>query len=420
MPASAQDIIRPCSTRRAPISRPARSQPYPTPTGVNPLCLPQRARALISNSLAPLREQAFAAWINRLRQPMATLITLAVDEGWLSETELEHALDSPQRHEHLYQCFMTALQGLPGWLRETAQHQSLDPLDTPDWRPFVQIGLHEDGGHTHLVLTASCYWHHAFILNALPPALAVAIAHTLQLIGLQLTETCLLRDIGDLWMEESAQAYHDLCATGLREPADLWASVQEETALLDGYGWLSQEDFEAWWVDTASYCDPPISWLKRWQPQRWRDPNVLRAGLVRRLWRWRRRPEIARLPWFRWLRCAVLTLCRCARHWPEPPARALTVDEYGDNEPLGYAQPIGFGEGWEEDFLEDFYEHMANAGMEYEWVLRCHVLAYRQLRDTLEAFAIGQGLLIGATQAHAASMSTCSNTGYRGSLGAVL
>ena len=57
--------------------------------GVNPLRLPRRASALVLHSLAPLREQAFAAWLDRVRDKSEGTINdtdgIRIDwlEGWV-------------------------------------------------------------------------------------------------------------------------------------------------------------------------------------------------------------------------------------------------------------------------------------------------------------------------------------------------
>jgi hypothetical protein len=38
----------------------------------------------------------------------------------------------------------------------------------------------------------------------------------------------------------------------------------------------------------------------------------------------------------------------------------LWLDPEDDSEPLAYAQPLGFGEPWEEDFLHDYDAQAAN------------------------------------------------------------
>ena len=77
--------------------------------------------------------------------------------------------------------------------------------------------------------------NHSFDLDGLPPALAVAIVRTIELIGLQLTECCLIRDMGDVWLDESAQAFEELQASGLRIRLELWDYAQAHTALFEWY-----------------------------------------------------------------------------------------------------------------------------------------------------------------------------------------
>jgi hypothetical protein len=78
----------------------------------------------------------------------------------------------------------------------------------------------------------------------------------------------------------------------------------------------------------------------------------------------------------------------------------LWLDPEDDSEPLAYAQPLGFGEPWEEDFLQDYDAQAANGSGGFSAHLRGDVAHWAGVRDALEAFAIGQGLLIGAVQAN--------------------
>lgn len=368
---------------------------------MNPFWLPKRARELTGRALAPLREQAFAAWLDARRSAVATLLLLALDRGWVAEAEVHAAFDGPHPYERRYALLGQAWRGLPGWIEATARRHALDPARLPDWAPFVGIDLREDGESARLVLDARGVWLHAFDLDGLPPALAVAVAHALDLIGMCLTECGPARDLAEPWWDEAQAAYAELRATGLTDRTALWAHVRDATDLLNWFGWDCLEEFAAWWAETAAFCEPAPAWLRRWLAQRHggsSSPTVLRR-LTRRLWRWRRRPAINRLAWFRWLRRAVRTLRRCARRWPEPPARALLLDPEDDSEPLACAQPLGFGEPWEADFLQDYYAQAANGGGGFSWHLRCDVAHWAGLRDALESFAIGQGLLIGAVQA---------------------
>ncbi|MCB1810533.1 MAG: hypothetical protein KDK04_02245 [Candidatus Competibacteraceae bacterium] len=407
MPATSQ---APSRTRRArPTStaqRLGRSTATPT-SSVNPLCLPKRPRAMVQTALGPLREQAYAAWVNRCRQPVATLITFAVQEGWLPAADLQDALESPHRHELLYEYFCATLKDIPGWLSLIARRHALDRMNMPEWSAFVQLSLLEDSDEHYLALDASCCWNHSFDLDGLPPALAVAIVRTIELIGLQLTECCLIRDMGDVWLDESAQAFEELQASGLSDPAELWDYAQAHTALFEWYDWRRLDEVVDWWERTATYCEPQAVWLRRWLKQGYqlREPQRLQRRLLKQVWRWRRHPALKQTPWLRWLKRALLTLSRTARHWPEPPRLAVASQEYDDFEPLAFAQLIGFGESWEADHVEAHYESAASAGAGFRWLLRCHVLAWKPLRDTLEAFAIGQGLLIGAVQAHQAHIA---------------
>ncbi len=400
MPAQPARPVRSRPARDAATVPPARRAAAPAAAGVNPFSLPKRAHDLTGRALSPLREQGFAAWLDARRAAVAALLRLALDRGALAEAEVHAALDGPHRHERLYALFCQAWRGLPAWIEAIARRHALDPARWPDWRPFVEMEWREDATGGRLVLTACSDWPHTFDLDGLPPALAVAVAQTLDLIGMRLTECVPVRDLAEPWWDEAQAAYETLRATGLTDPAALWAHVETATDFLQWFGWNGPEEFEQWWAETASFCEPAPVWLWRWLAQRNRAycPAFLRR-LTRRLWRWRRRPEIASLPWFRWLRRAALTLRRCARRWPEPPVHAAMLDPEDDSEPLACAQPLGFGEPWEDSFLEDYYANAASGGNGFSRPLRCEALAWEGLRDTLEAFAIGQGLLIGAVQA---------------------
>lgn len=96
----------------------------------------------------------------------------------------------------------------------------------------------------------------------------------------------------------------------------------------------------------------------------------------------------------------MLVLARAARRWPAPPDRAIAREGEGEDQPLALAQPIGFGEAWEEGLLEEYYECAANGGQTFRAVWRAGPDA-PALGAALEAFAVGQGLLVGACQADA-------------------
>lgn len=294
---------------------PARRAAAPAAAGVNPFSLPKRAHDLTGRALGPLCEQGFAAWLDARRSAVAALLWLALDRGDLAEAEVHAALDGPHRHEHLYALFCQAWRGLPAWIEAIARRHTLDPARWPDWVPFVGVELCEDATGGRRVLTACGNWPHTFDLDGLPPARAVAVAQTLDRIGMRLTECVPVRDLAEPWWDEAQAAYETLRATGLTDPEAWWAPVETATDLRQGFGWDGPEAFEQWWAETASFCEPAPVWLWRWLAQRQRpgDAAVLLRRLTRRLWRWRRRPEIAPLPWFRWLRRAVRTLRRCAR-----------------------------------------------------------------------------------------------------------
>jgi hypothetical protein len=323
-----------------------------------------------------------------------------LDQGVLDDADVHAALDSPQRHERLYTLFCATLDALPPVIETTARRHALAGAAWPDGNAWVEIDLVEDADATWLQLTARGCWLHRFPLDRLPPALAVAVAHTLEWIETHLTDCCLLRDLAECWRDEAIYTFEELRATGLTDRDALWRHVQEQTRHDEWFGWESEGDFTGWWTALASLCDPELPWTRRWLAQRvrWRTPATRRRGLLRRLWRGRRDPALRRDPWFCWLRQAVLTLCRGARRAPEPWTRQWQGDEDGDTEPLAYTQPLAFGEPWEVDFLDEYDQFLAHAeGFVRRW--RCTVADWHALRDGLTAFAIGQGLLIGAMQA---------------------
>ena len=370
--------------------------------GVNPLRLPRRASALVLHSLAPLREQAFAAWLDARRPAVAALLLWGLDQGVLDDADVHAALDSSQRHTRLYGLFCATLDALPGVIETLARRHALPGADWPDWNAWVEIELIERYSDAcELQLTARGCWLHRFHLDRLPPVLAVAVTHTLEWIEVSLTDCCLLRDLAELWRDEATVVFEELRATGLTDMDALWRHVQEQTRHDEWFGWGSVGDFTGWWTALASFCDPEWPWIRRWLAQRGRrrSPATRRRRLLRRLWRGRRDPALRRDPWFRWLRRAVLALCRCARRAPEPWTRQWRGDEDGDAEPLAYTQPLAFGEPWEADFLDDYDAFLAHAeGFVRRWP--CTVADGEDLRDGLTAFAIGQGLLIGAVQAN--------------------
>ena len=386
---------------RSPGARsPAGRAAAPTAPGVNPLRLPRRARALVQQSLAPLREQAFAAWVNPHRSTVAALLLWGLDQGVLDDAAVQAALDSPQRHERLYALFCATLDALPSAVETLARRYALPGANGPDWNAWVEIDLVEDAAGTWLQLTGRGCWLHRFRLERLPPALAVVVAHTLEWIEVDLAECCLLRDLAELWRDEASCAFEDLRVTGLTDFDALWTHVQDHTQLDEWFGWASLEDFTDWWRSLASLCDPEGPWTRRWLAQRgrWRSSATRRRRLLRRLWRVRCDPALRHDPWFRWLRRAVLTLCRWTRRGPESPEGRWRGDEDGDAELLAYLQPLAFGEPWETDFLDDYDQFLAHAeGFVRRWP--CAVADWENLRDGLTAFAIGQGLLIGAVQA---------------------
>ena len=392
------------NTRTHP-TRTADADPAPGPAAVsvaaavNPLRLPKYGRGLFQNALAPLREQGYAAWHDPRREPVAALLLLALDRGWITAAAVHAALDDPTPHEALHRLCATAWRALPEWIDATARRHLLDPAQMPDWAPFVDIEWETAGPEeTCWVLRLSAWWLHTFDLDRLPPALAVAIVEALDLIGGRLTESGLLRDLAEMWLDESIAAYDDLRASGLSDIEALWDFVQT-TPVAAEFGWRERADFTAWWEPIDAFRAPSRAWLRRVRARCHPGDSAARLRrLTRRLWRWRRR-GIGSWPWFRWLRRVVLTLRRCQRHWPEPPGRALTLDPADDSEPLAYGQPIGFGEPWEGRILDDLND-FAQSGSGFAWFLRGDSGCWQDWRDALEHFAIGQGLLMGASQAN--------------------
>ena len=364
---------------------------------VNPLRLPQHANAVIETALAPAREQGYRLWCETRRESIATLLLIALDQGWITAAAVQAAFAGPIPHEALYKLAGTAWQTLPGWLETLAQRHALHP-NTTNSPIFAELDWQADGLESRWVLQLHTFWLHTFDLDALPPALACAIARTLELISYRLTECCLLREVAEMWMDESVMAYRSVQESGLSDVDALWAYVQEHTTLADEFGWEDQAGFAVWWDEIGAYCAPQTPWRRRWVQNHSPPPPRCLRGLVRRLWRWRRL-GIADGPWFRWLRRAVLTLRRCERQWPASPGRTITL-EADDSEPLGYGQLIGFDEGWEANFLDDFGQYLGSSGFGCTWHLRASVLEWEALRDTLKWVAIGQGLLIGASQAN--------------------
>ena len=368
-----------------------------TATAVNPLRLPQHANAVIQTALAPACEQGYRLWCETRRESMATLLLIAVDQGWITPAAVQAAFAGPTPHEALYKLARAAWQTLPSWIETVVQRHTLHP-DTAHSPIFAELDWQADGLESRWVLQLHTFWLHSFDLDALPPALACAIARTLELISYRLTECCLVREVAGMWMDESVMAYHTLRAAGLNDQDALWAYAQAHTPLIGEFGWEDQAGFVAWWEELGDYCAPQIPWRRRWVHSHSPPPPRCLQGLVRRLWRWRRL-GIADWPWFRWLRRAVLTLRRCERQWSESPGRTITL-EADDSEPLGYGQLIGFDEPWEANFLDDFGQYLGSSGFGCNWHLRASVLEWEALRDTLKWVAIGQGLLIGASQAN--------------------
>jgi len=400
MPPSTGTPVRPATRRRTPPPSCARSAAPPAAAPVNPLRLPRRARDLTVLAWARLREGAYHAWLHPRRRCVAALLRLAVEGGWLTEAALDAAFDSPTPNAALYRLLGEALSGLPVWIEATARRCVLDPARMPDWAPFATLTLVDTDDDPSLFLALENLWPHTFHLDELPPAVAVAVAQTLSLIGCRLTECVLLRDWAGCRADESASAYHEIAALGHTDPGTRWAAASENEAWSDWFGWNDQDEFERWWAQQTAFYEPQPIWLRRWHA-RGHPPEdrIILCGLLRRLWRWRRRPGLASTPWCRWLRRAVLTLRRALRRWPQSPARALLAET--DAEPLAYGQLLGFNEPWEATWLEESVEYLSNSEG-CGWTLRADPDT-SALYETLWAFAIGQGLLIGACQADAAA-----------------
>lgn len=319
--------------------------------------------------------------------------------GWLAESALDAAFDDPAPNTALYRLLDKALSGLPLWIEATARRYVLDPTRMPNWAPFATLTLVESDAACHLFLALEHLWPHTFHLDHLPPALAVAVAQTLSLIGAHLTECVLARDLAERWSDETEATYREITAFGSLDPAARWAAACENAEWIAWFGWDDADEFEAWWTQQAAFYAPPAVWLRRWHARgRPQEHPILLRGLMRRLWRWRRLPGLAPTPWFRWLRRAVLTLRWALRRWPQPPMQALWVET--DTEPLAYGQPLGFNEAWEPALLDESFEYLASSGEGCGWALRADPDT-PALYETLWAFAIGQGLLIGACQADA-------------------
>ncbi|MBK8168666.1 MAG: hypothetical protein IPK64_22185 [bacterium] len=352
--------------------------------------------------MAGLRERGYGAWLDPRRPGVAAVLRLGLARGWVAAGDVDAAFGGPAPNEALYRLFGATLSAIPAWVEALARQNALDPERMPDWRPFAGIDLAEWDGELHLVLVSRALWVHAFDLDGLPPALAVAVAQTLDLVARDLAPCCRARDLAGSWYDDALDAYEALLARAPDDPAERWtAAATDDWA--DGFDWEDRAAFEAWWERVGAYRAPAPRWLRRWLARpRPRGPAPLRRAL-RRLWRWRRAPGLSRAPWFRWLRRATLALRRAERRWPRPPWAALAVEEdWGEmeREPLECAQPIGFGEPWEADLLESFYENVACFGCDFARAWRCDP-DNPALGDALEAFAVGQGLLIGACQADA-------------------
>lgn len=388
---------------RRPAGRPPARRPAALPAAaVDPFRLPKRARDLAGRALAGLRERGYGAWLDARRPGVAAVLRLGLARGWVAAGEVDAAFGDPAPHEALYRLFVATLAAIPAWVEALARENALDPERMPAWRPFAGIDLAEWGGELHLLLVNRHLWMHAFDLGGLPPALAVAVAQTLDLLARDLASCCRARDLAGLWYDEAESAYRELRAQAPADPAARWAAA-EAGEWADWFGWEDRAAFERWWELIGAYCAPEPPWLRRWLARPY-PPNGAAAArrALRRLWRWRRAPGLARTPWFRWLRAATLALRRARRRWPQPPWTALAAEDDGEmeREPLACAQPFGFGEPWEAGLYDDYYESVACGGRDFAQALRCDPDS-PALGDALEAFAIGQGLLIGACQADA-------------------
>lgn len=381
---------------------------------INPLFLPKSAPALLKVSLDPLREQAFATWVKQHRHTVTTLLTLAVKQHWITEQDVATALNSNQRYTQLSHLLVETLDYIPSWLATVTRKHILYPSNSPHWNPLASLELDDDDTAPTgaLSLRMRSLWHHSFELDHLPPAVAKTIALTLDVIADRLAQACFCRDLKSMWMDEAEMIYEQFKATGLTNLDALWDHAQHDPEISSWLEWGDQDEFEAWWKDMQSYVEP-AQWVQRWLKQRYRvlnNPDRWLAVCLRHLWRWRQHPTIKQSPWFAWLRQAVLTLRRCSRRWDNEQLKSLNIEsDYDEIEPLFHAQPISFNEAWERDFLEDFYYDRANADVDFCWRLRCDTLAIEPLRDTLEAFATGQGLLVGAIQANELESTSYEN-----------
>ena len=164
----------------------------------------------------------------------------------------------PTPHEALHRLCATAWRGLPEWIEATARRHLLDPAQMPDWAPFVDIDWETTGRETRWALRLSAWWLHTFDLDRLPPALAVAIVEALDLIGINLTECGLLRDLAELWLDESIATHDDLQAAGRSDIEALWDHARTHTPYAAEYGWRERADFTAWWEPIDAFlCAVP-------------------------------------------------------------------------------------------------------------------------------------------------------------------
>ena len=113
----------------------------------------------------------------------------------------------------------------------------------------------------------SAWWLHTFDLDRLPPALAVAIVEALDLIGINLTESGLLRDLAELWLDESIATHDDLQAAGRSDIEALWDHARTHAVCrrvrLAGAG-----RFHRMVGTDRRFCAPSRAWLRRVRARR--------------------------------------------------------------------------------------------------------------------------------------------------------
>ncbi|CDI04365.1 hypothetical protein BN873_950048 [Candidatus Competibacter denitrificans Run_A_D11] len=369
---------------------------------VNPFLGPRGVRDLSGRTFARLQEQAYAGWLTGRRVGVAALLRVGLESGLYPATALTAAFAAPTPQTALYRLLEQTLTALPDWLDALARRALLEPTPMPSWQPFVALRL-DDGPDEalFLVLAVQSVWMHTVHLDGLPPRLAIAIAETLALIGEQLTPACFLRDLAGCWLDEDHTTYAALRDQHLPDDAARWAYVHDQTDWLNWFDW-DEASFADWWARMDAYDQPQAIWLRRWLRRPWRPTDVRLRGIIRRRWRLRHQAALRRLPWWRWLRQAIRVLRWTRRHAPHrtrPGMSPAGLEEDGGTS-LEMAQALSFDEPWEPTFCEDYYTTWLESGEDCGWRLPCDPTT-NALGATLQAFATGQGLLIGACQADA-------------------